>query len=77
MLVITANSRKHPQAWPHGGGGGNNAFRSFFGTCKPTNMSFVPTKYLKYQQNIDKNSSFRIRGVRASVRKSLKKSEII
>ena len=25
----------------------------FVGTCKPTIMSFVPTKYLKYQQNIE------------------------
>ena len=32
------------------GGGGHSA---------PTNMSFVSTGYLKYQQNIDRNSSFR------------------
>ena len=32
----------------------------FVATCKPTSMSFVPTKYLKYQQNIERNSSFRI-----------------
>ena len=55
-----------------GGGGGhlppppNNAFSEFcryiwkfVGTYKPTSMSFVPTKYLKYQQNIERNSSFR------------------
>ena len=42
----------------------NNAFLKFYwytwkfvGTCKPTSMSFVPTKYLKYQQNIERNSS--------------------
>ena len=35
-------------------------FRSFVGTCKPTSMSFVPTKYLKYQQNIERSSSFRM-----------------
>ena len=29
-------------------------------TYKPTSMSFVPTKYLKYQQNIERNSSFRM-----------------
>ena len=32
----------------------------FVGTCKPTSMSFVPTKNLKYQQNIKRNSSFRM-----------------
>ena len=45
-------------------------FQSFVGTfrnlslhhtCKPTSMSFVPTKYLKYQQNIERNfCSFRM-----------------
>ena len=54
------------------GGGGNcpppppnNAFSEFcryiwksVGTCKPTSMSFLPTKFLKYQQNIERNSSF-------------------
>ena len=30
----------------------------FVGTCKPTSMSFVPTKYLKYQQNIERYSNF-------------------
>ena len=45
-------------------------FRSFVGTfgnlsvhvhvCKPSSMSFVPTKYLKYQKNIERNSSFRM-----------------
>ena len=59
-----------------GGGGGagrqsppppNNAFSEFcryiwkfVATCKPTSMSFVPTKYLKYQQNMERNSSFRM-----------------
>ena len=56
-----------------GGGGGNfpppphNAFSEFcryiwkfVGTCKPTSMPFVPTKYLMYPQNIERNSSFRI-----------------
>ena len=56
-----------------GGQGGNsppppnNAFSEFcryiskfVATCKPTSMSFVPTKYLKYQQNIERNSSFRM-----------------
>ena len=45
----------------------NNAFSEFcryiwkfVATCKPTSMSFVPTKYLKYQQNIERNSSFRM-----------------
>ena len=32
--------------------GGGDRPPSFVGTCKPTSMSFVPTKYLKYQQNI-------------------------
>ena len=55
-----------------GGGGGrgaiahpHNAFSEFcryiwksVGTCKSTSMSFVPTKFLKYQQNIERNSSF-------------------
>ena len=36
--------------------GGKNIYKS----CKPTSMSFVPTKYLKYQQNIQRNSSFRM-----------------
>ena len=43
----------------------NNAFSefcryiwNFVGTCKPTSMSFVPTKFLKYQQNIERNSTF-------------------
>ena len=54
------------------GGGGrqlpppppNNAFSEFcryiwkfVGTCKPTSMSFVPTKYMMYRQNIERNSS--------------------
>ena len=50
-----------------GGGGGNNGFSEFcryiwkfVATCKPTSMSFVPTKYLKYQQKIERNSSFRL-----------------
>ena len=37
-------------------------FRTFFGmiwkfvgTCKPTSMSFVPTKYVMYRQNIERN----------------------
>ena len=29
----------------------------FVGTCKPTSMLFAPTKY---QQNIERNSSFRM-----------------
>ena len=48
-----------------GGGGGqpppHNVFSEFcryiskfVATCKPTSMSFVPTKYLKYQQNIER-----------------------
>ena len=43
----------------------NNAFLEFcryickfIGTCKPTSMSCIPSKYLKYQQNIERNSSF-------------------
>ena len=39
-------------------------FRSFVGTFgkfvdtrKPTSMSFVPTKYPKYQQNIERNNT--------------------
>ena len=43
----------------------NNAFLEFcqyiwrfVGTCEPTSTSFVPKKYLKYQQNIERNSSF-------------------
>ena len=56
-----------------GGGGGqlppNNAFSEFcryiwkfVGTYKPTSILHVsvPTKYLKYQQNIEGNSTFRM-----------------
>ena len=55
-----------------GGAGGqrppsNNAFSEFcryiwkfVGTCKPTSMPFVPTKYLKYQLNFERNNSFRM-----------------
>ena len=43
-------------------------FQSFVGTFgslsvhvyKPISMSFVPTKYLKYHQNIERKSSFRM-----------------
>ena len=31
----------------------------FVGTCKADKHSFVPTKYLKYQQNIERNGSFK------------------
>ena len=54
-----------------GRGGGNcppppnNAFSEFcryiwksVGTCKPTSISFVSTKFLKYQQIIERNSTF-------------------
>ena len=54
-----------------GGGGGAGApimlFRSFVGIfgnlsvhVSRQSMLFVPTKYLKYQQNIERNSSFRM-----------------
>ena len=54
-----------------GGGGGlpppHIAFSEFcryiwkvVGTCNPTSMSFVPTQYLKYQQNIEIDNSFRM-----------------
>ena len=51
------------------GGGGGGAGGQFVGTFRNlslhvsrqlTSMSFVPTKYLKYQQNIERNSSFRM-----------------
>ena len=42
------------------GGGGGGQGKQFVGTCKPTSMSFVTTKYLKYRQNIERNSSFRM-----------------
>ena len=37
-------------------------FWKFVDTCKPTSMPcpFVPTKYLLYRQNIERNSSFRM-----------------
>ena len=48
-----------------GGGGGNNAFSEFcryilkfVGTCKPTRMSFVPTKIVKYQTKYWKKWQF-------------------
>ena len=56
-----------------GGAGGaaapppNNAFSDFcryiwkfVGTCEPTSMSFVPTKYLMYRQNIERNNRLRM-----------------
>ena len=75
ISVVCANSViVHISVARGGGGGGGNCltpimlFRSFVGTfgnlsvhvCKPTSMSFVPTKYLKYRQNIERNSSFRM-----------------
>ena len=50
-----AGGQFHPPPPP------NNAFSEFcryiwefVGTCKPTSMSFVPTKFLKYRQNIER-----------------------
>ena len=37
-----------------------NTTRYFCKGCKPTSMSFVPTKYLLYRQNIERNSSVRM-----------------
>ena len=52
----------YPIAQP--GGGGGAYFGGNFGDIlsvyilKSTSMSFVPTKYLKYQQHIERNSRF-------------------
>ena len=73
-FCINLNSLQNTSV-ARGGGGGegggaiapNNAFSEFcryiwksVGTCKPTSMSFVPTKFLQYEQKIERNSSFRM-----------------
>ena len=62
-LQLTFGRRKSTSV-ARGGGGNcppppNNAFSEFCRYCKPTSMSFVPTKYLKYRQNIKRNNTFR------------------
>ena len=70
-LALPAISVAGGWGWGGGRAGGqfpptpNDAFSEFcryiskfVATCKPTSMSFVPTKCLKYQQNIERNSSF-------------------
>ena len=51
VLTILAN-QKHVSV--------SDAIYKFVGTYKPTSMSFLPTKYLMYQQNNERNSSFRM-----------------
>ena len=74
LSTLCLRSCMHQRSQRGGGGRGatappppNNAFSEFcryiwkfVGTCKPTSMSFVPTKYLMYRQNIERNSSLRI-----------------
>ena len=74
MMIFNAFSFHKMNTSVAGGGGGGKEggqlppimpFRSFagyickfVGTCKPTSMSFVQTKYLKYQQSIERYRSF-------------------